>query len=199
MGRTFRDITIQLRILAEYIHFCKTRVIIQQTVDTTLDILLNLKDYLFSQHFIDELHLDHLELCHELLRVFDIISERNQFLPLNDILLTIFVQKDNTFIARYAITALTSKEFENKMLSPKYLQEIRLQIIKHYCVCVGMIKKQFKQGNLTIRDLIQKMEFLVSPKEGKPIFQQLLTDPKIEFPLKETMLTFLHKLIWNTK
>jgi hypothetical protein len=50
-GEDFRDITIQLRILAEYIHFCKTRVIIQQTVDTTLDILLNLKAYLFSTFY----------------------------------------------------------------------------------------------------------------------------------------------------
>jgi len=147
--------------------------------------------------------MENLELCDALLLTIDVISDRNLFAPLNDMLLTIFVSKEDTFnwIENYAVAVLTNKEFENKIINNKrygsiYLEELRLHVLKHFICCVEMIHKQFKTtqavGATTKREIVQKMEFLIFPNNG--IIQRLFAE-KPSFPIAKTMLTFLHKLL----
>jgi len=120
-------------------------------------------------------NLERLELCHALLRVFDEIMERTLFAPLNDMLLTTFMYKQDTFewIENYSIQVLTSKEFETKVTtnySSKFLEDLRVQVLAHFACCVQMIKKQFATtqavGTTTKLELIQKLEFLIFPNSG---------------------------------
>jgi len=92
-----KGITVQLQILGDYLHNCRTRVMSTQVADVCLELLLKIKIFLVLGPIPDSKNFERLELCHALLFVFDVIMERNLFAPLNDMLLTTFVSKQETF------------------------------------------------------------------------------------------------------
>jgi len=118
-------------------------------------------------------------IVHRLLCIFDEIASQNRFLPLNDLLLTIWVAKDDSFefVKNYAGQVLANREFEKKIFDEfpngkTVLREWRTQVIRHHMVCIAMIRKQYKSEDtwdeLISRDslknkLLQKVEFLIHP------------------------------------
>eukprot|EP01125_Pyxidicula_operculata_P002656 TRINITY_DN124_c7_g1_i1.p1 TRINITY_DN124_c7_g1~~TRINITY_DN124_c7_g1_i1.p1 ORF type:complete len:2853 (+),score=800.21 TRINITY_DN124_c7_g1_i1:78-8636(+) len=194
-----KEVSIQLRVLGDYLSSCKTRIMSVQCADVCLPILLKIKYYVMQEKPSTKFP-ELIDIWHCLLRVFDLIAQQNLFAPLNDFLLTILYHKNETFdyIESYSNSILTNTTWESKLISlhsEKYLEELRLQVMEHFSVCVDMISKQYQtlQTNVT-KELIEKLEFLIFPSTG--IIQRLLGSDKSSFALKSSMLTFLHKLLW---
>jgi len=94
----WKEVTFHLKLLGDYIENCQTRVMCTQVADVCLGMLIKLKKFLFSKHYPDSRNLEFVELTNSLIRVFDILAEKNLFGPLNDMLLTILVHKQEAFL-----------------------------------------------------------------------------------------------------
>lgn len=80
--------------------YCYTRVMAAQVVEVFMEQLLKIKAHMFlSDDFFDasNMNLKRVEIVHLILRIFDEVANQNKFQPLNDLLLTLFMQKHETF------------------------------------------------------------------------------------------------------
>ena len=71
-----------------------------QVVEVFMEQLLKIKAHIFlSDDFFDvgNMNIKRIQLVHLVLRIFDEVANQNKFQPLNDLLLTLFMQKNETF------------------------------------------------------------------------------------------------------
>ncbi|KNC53353.1 uncharacterized protein AMSG_12207 [Thecamonas trahens ATCC 50062] len=111
-------IELQLRMLHMYMQACRTRVMVPQVVDVALDVLLDIKNYLFSFGKLVPDRIFVAPAMTALLAVFGEIGSRNTHLPLNSMLLNILVRRrdewDNWMYFRsFAGRLLIDPEIEN--------------------------------------------------------------------------------------
>ncbi|KAF2073302.1 hypothetical protein CYY_005379 [Polysphondylium violaceum] len=147
----FTDMEFQLCALAKYMENCPSRIISSQVVDVCIESLLKLKHYVFHGKVTSERVKD-IHIIHYLLCVFDEIIIHNMHPPLNELLLAIFIERDDTFnfIRHYTTQVLSSESIEKEFTrcypqDPKKsrLIEIRCRAIRHHTVCIEMLKRNF--------------------------------------------------------
>lgn len=69
-----------------------------QVVEVFMEQLLKVKAHIFMfDDFVESVNMKRIEIIHLILRIFDEIAAQNKFQPLNDLLLTLFMQKSETF------------------------------------------------------------------------------------------------------
>eukprot|EP01127_Copromyxa_protea_P023000 TRINITY_DN849_c0_g1_i6.p1 TRINITY_DN849_c0_g1~~TRINITY_DN849_c0_g1_i6.p1 ORF type:complete len:2785 (-),score=584.38 TRINITY_DN849_c0_g1_i6:43-8397(-) len=197
-------LSVLLTLLSDYMQHSKTRVMSAQIVDTCMDNLLRIKYWVVRQKPISESNYQLVHVIHPLLQIFDMISDQNQFSPLNDFLLTILMHKDTpfTYIKHYAETVLVNEGFAKKITSvygEDFLLELRISILKHFKSCVLLIHKEYgsneeatKAAISTKIGLIKKLDFLVYPDA---IVQQLLANPRSSGEIQSVCLSFIHKIL----
>ena len=98
--QNYDDAAKYLKILSDYMNYCYTRVMAAQVVEVFMEQLLKIKAHIFlSDDFFDpsNMNIKRIEMVHLVLRIFDEVANQNKFQPLNDLLLTLFVQKNETF------------------------------------------------------------------------------------------------------
>jgi len=201
-------IRIQLQILGDYIRECRTRVMVVHVVEVCFQTLLRIKVFIMKS-VLDATHVDLCKLYSSLLKVFDALASLNTFAPLNDMLLTVLVQKPESwsFLEAYATKVLQDRDFAEKVLKldkgnasstsprlshsssplpprppddifssvflgPLILEDLRLQVVRHFSACCNLIKNQFLteenldagggQGELKL-ELLNRFHFLTYP------------------------------------
>ncbi|KYQ93892.1 putative protein kinase [Tieghemostelium lacteum] len=143
------DMEYQLCVLAEYMEHCPTRIQSSQVVDVCIESLLKVKHLVFKGKITSERMKD-IHIIHYLLCVFDEIIIQNMHPPLNELLLAIFIERDDTFnfIKHYTTQILSSESIEKEFNrfypnNPKKQSDFRCRAIKHHSVCVDMLKRNF--------------------------------------------------------
>lgn len=201
--KNFEELEINLAALADYIRNCYSRVMASQIVDVCMETMLTIKSYIFKRK-IDSSTFRNAKIMHHLLAIFGEVALRNRFDPLNDLLSTFFLYKEDSydFVKYYAYQVLGNVEFEKKVCEEypngkQLLREWRIQVIRHYRTCVIMIANHFRSDALAVDQLkmrlLKKMQFLVYP--SGPIQRCLSEGSQYNnFQLKCEMLRFLHKL-----
>ncbi|EGG14454.1 putative protein kinase [Cavenderia fasciculata] len=178
------DLEHQLHMLADYMEHCPTRIMPSQVVDVCIEVLLKIKHYWFKGRISHDRYKD-IHVIHYLLCVFDEIITQNMHPPLNDLLLAIFIEREDTFnFIKHYTQLLTSsewleKEFERDKTKGGSIKliEYRCRVFKHHSVCVDMIKRSIQVDSrgetektepdqVHISELVQKMEYLLLPGNG---------------------------------
>eukprot|EP01113_Clastostelium_recurvatum_P023641 TRINITY_DN2818_c0_g1_i4.p1 TRINITY_DN2818_c0_g1~~TRINITY_DN2818_c0_g1_i4.p1 ORF type:complete len:827 (-),score=223.25 TRINITY_DN2818_c0_g1_i4:4-2388(-) len=156
-GNRFDDVNITLQILADYAETCPSRIMSSQVVDVCMETLLKVKQQVFYRvggggaGGIPMRNMADLRTMNLLLVIFDVIAQNNRHPPLNELLLAIFVERDDTFsiIKQYTIQILRSHSLEAEFThtyganeGQALLHQSRVRVVKHYHVCVEMIQRQ---------------------------------------------------------
>ncbi|KAH3742472.1 protein kinase [Pelomyxa schiedti] len=164
------DLVLQLRVLGEYIQNCKSRVMPLQVAE----------DRVFESKMDSPADI---QLIHWLLFVFDSIGAQSTHRPLDNLLLGIFLMRNENleFIRKWTQLLLLSEPFEKKMHDlpggEELLKQYRLQCLLHHKVCIQMIKRNLNlkldvgdmdslRIELNSTHVIDKLDFLLNPTTG---------------------------------
>lgn len=123
---------------------CPTRVMSSQVVDVCMETLLKMKHLVFTRGKFTTLRLNDFRMMHNMLVVFDEVASQNMHLPLNDLLLALFVERDDTLshIKDYVSVVLFGTTLESEIgqdaTSKVTITDYRVRAIRHFEVCVGI-------------------------------------------------------------
>lgn len=202
--KDYEELDLQLRILSDYLSNCTTKVIANQVASVFMKTLLEIKSRFCKRRQENTLTYSDARIMHLLLKIFDDIASKNQFAPLNDLLLQIWAENNTTWenVREYAGIVLADTRFESSLQSENStsiisLLDMRVQVIKHYKTIITMVNKckpsSKDKHNIYSASLIKKLEFLILPTSL--IQRYLQTDNQYtNYPLKKEMLKFLHKI-----
>lgn len=164
---TYSEVTIHLQMLGEYLTNCPTRILpamvplspppppplifiaynFRQVVDIALDSLLRLKHLISTRGKFATLRLNEFRLMHNLLVVFDEIATQNSHMPINDLLLSLFVERDDTlthtkdYMSAVLFGSLLEKELA-KDPGKGNISDFQIRIIRHFEICVGIFNNR---------------------------------------------------------
>lgn len=109
-----------------------------------MESLLKMKHLVFTRGKFTTLRLNDFRLMHNLLVVFDEVASQNMHLPLNELLLALFVERDDTLshIKDYVSVVLFGTTLENEIgkdaNSKVTITDYRVRAIRHFDVCIGI-------------------------------------------------------------
>jgi hypothetical protein len=114
-AKNFDDLELYMRILADYARNCSSRVMPNQIIDVCMETLLQIKAFIIKKR-VDAINWKTIAIVHQLLRIFDEVATRNRFLPLNDLLITMFLQKEETydFFKNYSGIVRVQNSYSNR-------------------------------------------------------------------------------------
>lgn len=119
----------------------------RQVVDIALDSLLRLKHLISTRGKFATLRLNEFRLMHNLLVVFDEIATQNSHMPINDLLLSLFVERDDTlthtkdYMSAVLFGSLLEKELA-KDPGKGNISDFQIRIIRHFEICVGIFNNR---------------------------------------------------------
>ena len=140
----YTEVNVLLAMLGDYMSSCPTRVMSSQVVDVCMETLLKMKHLVFTRGKFTTLRLNDFRMMHNMLVVFDEVASQNMHLPLNDLLLALFVERDDTLshIKDYVSVVLFGTTLESEIgqdaTSKVTITDYRVRAIRHFEVCVGI-------------------------------------------------------------
>lgn len=141
----YAEVNVLLAMLGDYMSNCPTRVMSSQVVDVCMESLLKMKHLVFTRGKFTTLRLNDFRMMHNMLVIFDEVASQNMHLPLNDLLLALFVERDDTLshIKDYMHVVLFGSILENEIgkdaTSKVTITDYRVRAIRHFEVCVGIL------------------------------------------------------------
>ncbi len=142
---SYTAVNVLLAMLGDYMVSCPTRVMSSQVVDVCMESLLKMKHMVFTRGKFTHLRLHDYRLMHNLLVVFDEVAMQNLHMPLNDLLIALFVERDDTLahIRDYMLAVLFGSTLEPEISKDSdgkvSLTDYRVRAIRHFEVCIGIL------------------------------------------------------------